>query len=86
MSIVALFGALETGLLYALMGLGVYLSFQVLEFPDLTVDGSFPLGGAVVATVLQCVAINLDRAYKNCFEAGGRLLILPIARVPIRNS
>ncbi len=45
MSIVALFGAIETGLLYALIGLGVYLSFRVLEFPDLTVDGSFPLGG-----------------------------------------
>jgi len=52
MSIVALFGALETGLLYALIGLGVYLSFRVLEFPDLTVDGSFPLGGAVVATLI----------------------------------
>ncbi|VXD24902.1 ABC transporter permease [Planktothrix serta PCC 8927] len=52
MSIVALFGAIETGLLYALIGLGVYLSFRVLEFPDLTVDGSFPLGGAVAATLI----------------------------------
>ena len=52
MSIVALLGAIETGLLYALIGLGVYLSFRVLDFPDLTVDGSFPLGGAVAATLI----------------------------------
>jgi putative tryptophan/tyrosine transport system permease protein len=52
MSLVALFGALETGLLYALVGLGVYLSFRILDFPDLTVDGSFPLGGAIAATLI----------------------------------
>lgn len=52
MTIVALLGAIETGLLYALIGLGVYLSFRVLDFPDLTVDGSFPLGGAVAATLI----------------------------------
>ncbi len=45
-------GALELGLIYALVGLGVYLSFRVLDFPDLTVDGSFPLGGAVAATLI----------------------------------
>lgn len=48
----ALAGALELGLLYGVVGLGVYLSFRVLNFPDLTVDGSFPLGGAVVATLI----------------------------------
>ncbi|MGK7925715.1 MAG: ABC transporter permease [Spirulina sp.] len=52
MSIIAFFGALELGLLYALVGIGVYLSFRVLDFPDLTVDGSFPLGGAVAATLI----------------------------------
>jgi putative tryptophan/tyrosine transport system permease protein len=52
MSLVALFGAIELGLLYGLVGLGVYLSFRVLNFPDLTVDGSFPLGGAVAATLI----------------------------------
>lgn len=52
MSIAALSGALELGLLYGLVALGVYLSFRVLDFPDLTVDGSFTLGGAVAATLI----------------------------------
>jgi putative tryptophan/tyrosine transport system permease protein len=52
MSQVALLGAIEIGLVYALVGLGVYLAFRVLDFPDLTVDGSFPLGAAVAATMI----------------------------------
>jgi putative tryptophan/tyrosine transport system permease protein len=52
MNIVALAGAIELGLLYGLVALGVYLSFRVLDFPDLTADGSFPLGGAVAATLI----------------------------------
>ena len=49
MSDVAFFGAIELGLVYAFVALGVFLSFRVLDFPDLTVDGSFPLGAAVAA-------------------------------------
>jgi putative ABC transport system permease protein len=49
---VALFGALEIGLIYGLVALGVFLSFRVLSFPDLTVDGSFPLGAAVTASAI----------------------------------
>lgn len=45
----ALFGAVESGLIYAIMAVGVYLSFRILDFPDLTVDGSFVTGGAVTA-------------------------------------
>lgn len=52
MTDIALFGAVEIGLVYALVALGVYLSFRVLDFPDLTVDGSFPLGAAVAATMI----------------------------------
>ena len=52
MNIVAFSGALELGFLYGLVALGVYLSFRVLDFPDLTVDGSFPLGGAVAAVLI----------------------------------
>ncbi len=52
MSLVSFLGAIELGLIYALVGLGVYLSFRVLNFPDLTVDGSFPLGAAVAATLI----------------------------------
>lgn len=42
-------GSIEQGLLFGLMAIGVYLTFRVLNFPDLTVDGSFALGGAVAA-------------------------------------
>lgn len=52
MSLIAFLGAIESGLIYALVALGIYLSFRVLEFPDLTVDGSFPLGAAVSATLI----------------------------------
>ncbi|GIP19520.1 ABC transporter permease [Paenibacillus montaniterrae] len=49
--LIALTGALESGLLYALMALGVYITYRVLDFPDLTVDGSFTTGAAI-ATVM----------------------------------
>lgn len=49
---IAINGAIEQGLLYALMALGVYLTFRILNFPDLTVDGSFALGGAVAAKMI----------------------------------
>lgn len=57
MSLFSLFGAIEIGLIFALVALGVYISFRLLRFPDLTVDGSFPLGGAVCA-VLIAAGIN----------------------------
>ena len=44
--------ALEIGLLYAIMALGVYLTYRVLDFPDLTVDGSFTTGAATCAILL----------------------------------
>lgn len=47
----ALTGAVESGFLYALMALGVYITYRVLDFPDLTVDGSFTTGAAI-ATVM----------------------------------
>ncbi|MDR2852578.1 MAG: ABC transporter permease [Burkholderiaceae bacterium] len=52
MSLFSLLGALEIGLIYGLVALGVFISFRLLRFPDLTVDGSFPLGGAVCATLI----------------------------------
>lgn len=45
-------GAVEMGLIYSFVVIGVYLSFRTLQFPDMTVDGSFPLGAAVVATLI----------------------------------
>ena len=52
MNLVAFLGAIELGLIFGLVGLGVFLSFRVLNFPDLTVDGSFPLGAATAATLI----------------------------------
>jgi len=43
---------LEQGLAYGLVALGIVISFRILAFPDLTVDGSFPLGAAVVARLI----------------------------------
>lgn len=43
---------LEQGLIYAILALGVYITYKILDFPDLTVDGSFPLGAAVTATLI----------------------------------
>ncbi len=52
MSLIASLGAIEIGLIFGLVALGVYLSFRIINFPDLTVDGSFPLGAAVAATLI----------------------------------
>ena len=53
MSLFSLLGALEIGLIFSLVALGVFISFRLLRFPDLTVDGSFPLGGAVCAILIS---------------------------------
>ncbi len=52
MSGFALAGAFELGLLFSLIAFAVYISFRVLDFPDLTIDGSFPLGAAVTAILI----------------------------------
>jgi putative tryptophan/tyrosine transport system permease protein len=57
MSLYAFVGALETGLVFALVALGAYVTFRVLDFPDLTVEGSFPFGAAVAASFMT-IGIN----------------------------
>lgn len=52
MSLFAFVGALETGLVFALVALGSFVTFRVLDFPDLTVEGSFPLGAAAAAKLM----------------------------------
>ena len=42
----------EQGLIYGILTLGIYITYKILDFPDLTVDGSFPLGAAVTAAML----------------------------------
>lgn len=48
-----LFTILQQGLCYAIVALGVYISYKILNFPDLTVDSSFPLGGVVCIALIQ---------------------------------
>ena len=43
---------LQMGFIYAIVGLGVYITYKILDFPDLSVDGTFPLGGVVFAVLL----------------------------------
>ena len=52
MTISLLLHALEQGLIFGIMVLGVFITYKILDFPDLTVDGSFPLGAAVVAKII----------------------------------
>jgi putative tryptophan/tyrosine transport system permease protein len=50
-------GILVEGLIYGIMVLGVFITFRVLDFPDLTVDGSFPLGAALM---VQCILLGVN--------------------------
>ena len=50
MSLYSFFSAIELGLIYSLMVLGLFISYRILNIPDLTVDGSFTLGAAVAVT------------------------------------
>ena len=51
--LLAVQGAASQGILWGIMALGVFITFKVLDFPDLTVDGSFALGGAVGAVLIS---------------------------------
>ncbi|MBI0061494.1 MULTISPECIES: ABC transporter permease [Gilliamella] len=57
MSFEFLLGSIGIGLIYALVSLGVFISFRLLDFPDLTADASFPLGGAVCGL---CMYVGID--------------------------
>lgn len=52
MSLGTVISALELGSIYAVMALGIYITYKILDFPDLTVDGSFPLGGAITVSMI----------------------------------
>lgn len=59
------------GLLWAIMALGVYITFRVLDIADLTVEGSFPLGAAVAAAMLS-EGYSVSAAFA-CAAAAGML-------------
>lgn len=47
-----LLGAVEQGLIYAILALGIYITYTILDFPDLSVDGTFPLGAVITAVCI----------------------------------
>ena len=53
MNLLQLNSSLELGIIYGLVAIAVFLTFRIINFADLTVDGSFPLGAAVMATLLS---------------------------------
>ncbi len=59
----------EQGMIYAIMALGVYITYKILDFPDLTVDGSFPMGAAI-AVVLIDKGMNPYLTLPVAFAAG----------------
>lgn len=61
-----LLGILEQGMIYAIMALGLYITYKILDFPDLTVDGSFPLGAAVTVMLMT----NVDSGMINAITLG----------------
>ncbi|MBE8786111.1 ABC transporter permease [Enterococcus hirae] len=44
--------AISQGMLWAILGLGIFMTYRILDFPDMTTEGSFPLGGAVCVTAI----------------------------------
>ena len=71
------------GLLWALLAIGVYLTFRVLDIADLTVEGSFPLGAATAATLLTAGYHPIAAILAACVAGmlGGVVNKIPAARV-----
>jgi putative ABC transport system permease protein len=66
-------GAIGQGLALALVGMGVYISFRVLNFPDLSVDGAFPFGGAVAAALIVNANLPAEWTLPAALLAGASL-------------
>lgn len=73
MLIVTLLEALELGLIYSVLALGVFLSFRTLNTPDLTVDGSI-VTGAAISAVMCTAAANMDPAVQGIMCIAGLIL------------
>jgi len=80
--------AIGQGLLYGLLGIGLFLTFRILDFPDMTVEGTFPFGAAVavsaithgvnpvIATILAMLAGMLAGAVTGLLSTVGRMPVL----------
>ncbi|MCI7813888.1 MAG: ABC transporter permease [Lachnospiraceae bacterium] len=69
--LMAILGAVSQGLLWAIMALGVYITFKILNFADMTCDGSFALGGCVSAVFIVSFGWNPYLSLLAAFIAGG---------------
>ena len=56
---------ISQGFIWAILGLGIFMTFRILNFPDMTTEGSFPLGGAVAVTLIT-KGVNPFLATLNC--------------------
>ena len=83
MSLYEILGTVEIGLVFGLVALGAFISFRILDFPDLTVEGSFPLGAAVLATLI--VAAGLEPVGGDTRRGGRRFLRRPHHRLSQRS-
>ena len=59
---------LQMGLCFAIIALGVYISYSILDFPDLSVDGTFPLGGVCATIFMLRLGINPIMTFKRCSD------------------
>jgi len=64
-----LLSVLEQGFIYSIMALGMYITYKILDFPDMTVDGSFPMGAAITAVMISKGALPA-LTLPICFLAG----------------
>lgn len=70
-----LISVLEQGMIYGIMALGVYITYKILDFPDLTVDGSFPMGAAITAVMIT-KGLPAGLTLPVCFLAGALIGVL----------
>lgn len=61
---------LEQGMIYGILALGVYITYKILDFPDLTVDGSFPFGAAITARLISSFGVSPILTLPVSFLAG----------------
>ncbi len=71
MTLYAALGAVEQGFVFGIMVIGVYLTFRILDFPDLTVDGSLPLGAAISAV---CISNGVNPYLSLVFAMSGGIV------------
>lgn len=69
MNFIQLTSSLELGLIYSLVSIAIFLSFRIINFTDLTIDGSFPLGASVMASLLSN-DVSIPIAILLSFSAG----------------